>query len=64
MFALLFCVIDTREEEEGGVGKRGVEDTQCPGEAGMAGAALCVCTCMMGCSWVVGKQYSSQRYLT
>lgn len=33
------------------------------GEAGMAGAALCVCTCVTGCSWMVGKQYSLQRFL-
>lgn len=37
------------------VERRGVEDTWCPGEAGMVGAALCVHACMMGSSWVVGN---------
>lgn len=40
-----------------------LEPSCCLGEAGMAGAALCVCTCTIGCSWVVGKQCSSQRFL-
>lgn len=44
----LFCVLDTR------VGRQeGKEDTQCPGEAGITGAALCVCACMIGFRWVI-----------
>lgn len=45
----------THEEE----GRRGHDMTYlwCPGEVGMTGAALCVCICRMGCSWLLGKQY-------